>query len=80
MQRAILTEYLTDIGNAIRERTGSTAKYKPSKMGKTVRNLPETSPHFKQHLEITGCSPVPSIHAGTLTHAYSIPSFVEVAQ
>lgn len=40
MSKALVTEsYLTDIGNAIRSKNGSTTKYKPSEMAAAINNI-----------------------------------------
>lgn len=40
MSKVLVTEsYLTDIGDAIRSKNGSTAKYKPSEMANAINNI-----------------------------------------
>lgn len=40
MSKVLVTEsYLTDIGNAIRSKNGSTAKYKPSEMANAINDI-----------------------------------------
>lgn len=60
MSKVLVTEsYLTDIGNAIRSKNGSTAQYKPSEMAAAINDIPSS-----------GLDSVTILNSITLTGSY----------